>query len=242
MRFPVSRRVQVPTVHQLGRVTQVALERMRISVPRQFPGRSQLRRAIPVVLMVSGAVLLFYVGLQYWTMYSEQRNLAREWQNEQTAVSALRRANDGLTRLSIPKISLNAVVVEGTNHRSLLLGPGHIKDTPAPGELGNAVITGHRDTFFRHIYELSKGDTITVQRNGRSYNYEVTGKKIVDPSDLSVIKPSRDSRLTLITCYPTYYIGPAPERLVVFTKLADDSRAELTGAIPEAGKAADATH
>jgi sortase A len=114
-------------------------------------------------------------------------------------------------------------VVEGTTHRDLLLGPGHIKSTAQPGAVGNAVITAHRDTFFRHIYELQKGDTVTVQRNGKLFQYAVTGKKIVSPTDVSVILPSSDNRLTLITCYPTYYIGPAPERLVVFSELVQQS-------------------
>ena len=124
-----------------------------------------------------------------------------------------------LTRLYIPSIKLDAVVVEGTTRRALLMGPGHLKQTPEPGENGNSVISAHRDTFFRHIYELHKGDVITVQREGKEYHYMVVGKKIVDPEDMSVIRSTADPELTLITCYPTYYIGPAPQRLVVFAKL-----------------------
>ena len=134
--------------------------------------------------------------------------------------------DDGLTRISIPKINLTAVVVEGVSRKQLMLGPGHIKETPAPGEAGNSVISAHRDTFFRHIYELNKGDVITVERNGASYNYEVTGKKVTNPNDVSVLKQTTDPRLTLITCYPTYYVGPAPERLVVFSKRIDRPEAE----------------
>jgi sortase A len=93
-----------------------------------------------------------------------------------------------------------------------------------PGQTGNAVITGHRDTFFRHIYELVKGDKIQVRRAGSVFTYEVTGKKIVMPEDVSVIRQTPDPQLTLITCYPTYYIGPAPKRLVVFSKLVDSSQ------------------
>lgn len=188
----------------------------------------QLRTYLPFAAIVAGATLLLYVASQYWVMYSEQRRLAREWQEQQQRPGYQTKAeSDGLTHLSIPKINLNAVVVEGTNHHALLIGPGHIKNTPAPGELGNSVITGHRDTFFRHIYELAKGDIITVQRNGQSFEYEVTGKKIVQPTDVSVLDSTSDKRLTLITCYPTYYIGPAPERLVVFTKLADHNQAKV---------------
>lgn len=210
----------------------------------KLPDRSELRRIIPASMMVIGAAILFYVGTQYWTMYSEQRRLAQEWEQQQSSSKDESTAGaEHLTRISIPKINLNAVVVEGTSHKALLRGPGHLTHTPAPGETGNSVISAHRDTFFRHIYELNKGDLIDIQRNGRSYVYEVTGKKIVDPTDLSVLRQSSDSRLTLITCYPTYFIGPAPERLVVFTKLADDQQAELTGTNSRQVKAAAAvTH
>jgi sortase A len=102
-----------------------------------------------------------------------------------------------------------------------------------PGETGNAVITGHRDTFFRHIYELNKGDDIFVQRNGKMFRYQVTGKRVVQPTDISVTHNSEDARLTLITCYPTYYIGPAPERLVVFSKLAPEGASATTPAVSE---------
>ncbi|HET9166541.1 MAG TPA: class D sortase, partial [Candidatus Angelobacter sp.] len=126
-----------------------------------------------------------------------------------------------LTRLEIPKIQMDAIVVEGASRRELSEGPGHMKQTAQPGETGNAVITAHRDTFFRHIYELNRGDQIKVRRSGRLFTYEVTGKRIVMPEDVSVIKLTNDPQLTLITCYPTYYIGPAPKRLVVFSKLVD---------------------
>ena len=103
--------------------------------------------------------------------------------------------------------------------RALRAGPGHLRDSATPGEPGNSVIVAHRDTFFRHVYELQKGDDILVRRNGQLFKYQVTGKKIVKPDDVSVLKQTTDPQLTLITCYPTYYIGPAPERLVVFSKL-----------------------
>jgi sortase A len=187
------------------------------------------RQKLSVILMVAGAGLLTYVGLQYWAMYHEQRALQREWQEQQkpsagVAIGESLSKDDGLTRVSIPKINLDVIVVEGTNHRALRIGPGHLKNTPIPGELGNSVISAHRDTFFRHIYELNRGDEIEVRRNGRTYTFEVTGKKIVMPNDLSVVKNSSDARLTLITCYPIYYIGPAPQRLVVVSKLVGDAQ------------------
>lgn len=171
-----------------------------------------------------GTILLGYVGSEYAAMYHEQQALHQQWQQQQTsspadAMSEPVSKHDGLTRVSIPKIDLDVIVVEGTNHKALRLGPGHLKGTPAPGETGNSVISAHRDTFFRNIYELKNGDQIQVRRDGRTYTFEVTGKKIVMPNDISVLKRTSDARLTLITCYPIYYIGPAPKRLVVFSKL-----------------------
>lgn len=178
-----------------------------------------------MALMVAGLFLLLYVGTQYSQMYLKQRSLEREWlaqqetKVERSGPTANEIAQAGLTRLLIPKIGLSAIVVEGTNHAALKVGPGHLEGSALAGNPGNAVITAHRDTFFRHIVELKKGDPILVQRNGRSFTYEVTGQEIVEPDDLAVAEPTSDNRLTLITCYPTYYIGPAPKRLIVTAKL-----------------------
>jgi len=197
------------------------------------------RRVMSLALVVIGVVLLGYVAGQYWGMYRSQKNLEAEWQRQAAtaspagtaAVSVPGKMQDSapgsaqvsadriLTRLEIPKIQMDAIVVEGASRHDLSEGPGHMKETAQPGETGNAVITAHRDTFFRHIYELNKGDQIQVRRRGRTFTYEVTGKRIVMPEDISVIKPTTNPQLTLITCYPTYYIGPAPKRLVVFSKL-----------------------
>src|SRR5262245_40933592 len=196
------------------------------------------RRTLSLLLVVAGVVLLTYVGYSYFSMYREQRRLARQWEEQQAhpnlSATPVTAQDDGLTRVSIPKISLDAIIVEGTSHRQLKLGPGHLKDTATPGEMGNSVISAHRDTFFRHLYELNKGDEIIVKRLGRTFTYQVISKKIVEPDDTTVLAPSTDAKLTLITCYPIYYIGPAPKRLVITSKLVEPapaSKAELqTGA------------
>jgi sortase A len=198
------------------------------------------RRVISLSLVVIGVVLLGYVAGQYWGMYRSQQNLEAEWQRQAATVSVPGQApispDQLLTRLEIPRIQMDAIVVEGASRRELSEGPGHMKQTAQPGETGNAVITAHRDTFFRHIYELTKGDQIKVRRSGRIFTYEVTGKRIVMPEDMSVIKQTNDPQLTLITCYPTYYIGPAPKRLVVFSKLVDSD-----GQLPSQAAQAHAT-
>ena len=185
--------------------------------------RQPRRQLLSQLFVIAGLGLLTYVLIQYASMYAGQKQLQQRWarQNSSSPVSTPAAASgDGLTRLSIPRISLDAVIVEGISYRKLAIAPGHIPGTPLPGEAGNSVISAHRDTFFRHIYELKKGDDVIVRRLGKIYTFTVTGKKITDPDDVSVMRPTTESQLTLITCYPTYYIGPAPERLVIFAKLA----------------------
>lgn len=194
-----------------------------------LPFRSLRRRStLSAALIVAGIAILAYVGFQYDSMLHAQRELQAQWQRQQAQATLVASkspepaSEQVLTRLEIPKINLDAVVVEGDSRKQLLLGPGHIVQSASPGESGNAVITGHRDTFFRHIFELSEGDEIVVERNGQKFRYAVTGKRVVKPEDVSVLNPTQDAELTLITCYPTYYIGPAPERLVVFSKLLEE--------------------
>lgn len=188
-----------------------------------------LRRNFPRLLIAAGVLLLGYVVSQYLIMHSEQRRLAGEWERQNAALHAaeVTTPDDGLTRLSIPRIELDAIIVDGTSRKQLLVGPGRVKGTALPGEKGNAVITAHRDTFFRSVFNLIEGDEIFIQRSGRTYKYLVTGKKVVPPTEVSVLRPTDEPQLTLITCYPPNYIGPAPERLVVFSSLVQEQPASI---------------
>ncbi|MGZ7076685.1 MAG: sortase, partial [Candidatus Angelobacter sp.] len=147
------------------------MERVRFLAARAQPILN--RRVISLALVVIGVVLLGYVAGEYWGMYRSQKNLESEWQRQAATVSVPGKApispDQMLTRLQIPKIQMDAIVVEGASRRELSEGPGHMKQTAQPGETGNAVITAHRDTFFRHIYELNKGDQIQVRRSGRTF-------------------------------------------------------------------------
>jgi sortase A len=178
-------------------------------------------RFLPALFILIGLLLCSYVAANYAWMQVEQNRLAHEWQSQPTS-SPTDRSNgsSSLARLVIPKINLNAVVVEGTSRRALLVGPGHLVHTAGLGEPGNSVVAGHRDTFFRHLGELVSGDSIYVDRGGKLYQYHVTDTRVVEPSDTSVLKTSAGNHLTLITCYPIRYIGPAPKRLVVIAESA----------------------
>lgn len=196
-----------------------------------------LRRHLGLVLTIIGVFTLGFVGSEYYGMWSEQKRLTEEWEQQQkpSPNAGLKPIGDGLTRVAIPKIELDAIVLEGAGRKQLKLGPGRIKTSALPGEVGNSVITAHRDTFFRNIYQLTKGDDIVIRRNGEVFTYKVTGKKIVKPTDVSVLKATQDAQLTLITCYPTYFIGPAPERLVIFSKLEERKPESVAASSAAAG-------
>ena len=175
------------------------------------------RQTVSYALIVTGSVLVLWVTGNYGLMYWKQRALLRQWNGETVA-------RQNLTKLSIPKIGLEDVVLEGATSHSLLQGPAHLKGSAEPGTAGNAVIAGHRDTFFRHVHSLRVGDDIYVMRDGHRFHFVVRARKVVQPTDLSVLRPTTDSEITLITCYPTHVIGPAPERLIIVAKLAPPER------------------
>lgn len=183
-------------------------------------------RAAGYVLIVIGTVLSTYVAGTYVWMYAQQRILLKRWNDHAS--------NPPLTKLSIPRIHLEDVVLEGTSSESLLLGPSHMSETAEPGSTGNAVIAGHRDTFFRHIHSLRYGDDIYVLRAGKRYHYLVRSRRIVEPTNLSVLNSTNDGELTLITCWPTHAIGPAPQRLVIVAKIVPDRDPSTPAMAPNA--------
>jgi sortase A len=118
-------------------------------------------------------------------------------------------------RIEISTIGLEAMILEGTDARTLRRAVGHIPGTPLPGQQGNVAITGHRDTFFRPLRNIRKDDEIRLTTLSGSYRYWVDSIKVVEAKDMGVLDNSEDEILTLVTCYPFYYVGPAPKRFIV---------------------------
>ncbi|HLH01008.1 MAG TPA: class D sortase [Bryobacteraceae bacterium] len=118
-------------------------------------------------------------------------------------------------RLMIPRLNLSVMVREGATESTLRRAVGHIPGTGLPGQLGNVALAGHRDTFFRPLSKIKKNDTIEVETGRGTYQYLVTATQIVSPRDVEVIKATAGKTLTLVTCYPFYYIGSAPKRFIV---------------------------
>jgi sortase A len=118
-------------------------------------------------------------------------------------------------RIEIPRLELSAVVFEGTDTEVLQGGVGHLTGSSLPGEKGNVVFAGHRDTFFRALKNIRKDDVITVTTGTETRRYSVGSTEIINPNETGVLDATRDSTLTLVTCYPFYYVGHAPKRFIV---------------------------
>ena len=118
---------------------------------------------------------------------------------------------DAVALLTIPRVGLSAVVLEGAGPRELKLGPGHLSHTPLPGEGGNFAVAGHRDTFFRALRLVRINDVVHVKSGDRDLQYSVVSTRIVSPKDVQVLDPTGRETLTLITCYPFNFLGSAPE-------------------------------
>jgi len=144
-----------------------------------------------------------------------------------------------LGRLAIPRLGISAVVREGVDAKTLSVAVGHVPATTLPGSEGNFAIAAHRDTLFRGLKDIRKDDVVVFQSASGNYKYQVMGYKAVTPSDVSVLRPdgggliSRDALssisnnkppqlLTMITCYPFYYVGSAPKRFIVEAALQPD--------------------
>ena len=120
-----------------------------------------------------------------------------------------------LAVLRIPKIHLEAPVLAATDDITLNRGVGQIAGTALPGEKGNIGIAGHRDGFFRNLKDLSNGDVIELETISKSEIYIVDSVMVTGPDDVSVLRPRDAQSLTLVTCYPFNFVGPAPRRFIV---------------------------
>jgi LPXTG-site transpeptidase (sortase) family protein len=122
---------------------------------------------------------------------------------------------DIVGRLEVPSVGISVMVLEGTDENTLASGAGHLPSSPLPGRSGNVAIAAHRDTFFRNLKTIKKGDAVRVVTLRHNFDYVVDSVKTVDPEDVRVLESRKPSELTLITCYPFYFVGNAPKRFIV---------------------------
>jgi len=126
---------------------------------------------------------------------------------------------ESLAVLRIPALHLEVPLLEGTDAVTLNRGVGRIAGTSLPGQGGNIGIAGHRDGFFRGLKDISAGDAIELVTTSGTDVYGVDRIRITSPTDVSVLRPRAKHSLTLVTCYPFYFVGPAPSRYIVEASL-----------------------
>lgn len=168
---------------------------------------------------------LLGIAIGCFGMYGYESVEARRFQAEQTAAfeKAAKtqiapthvRAGGLVGMLDVPRLALTTPVVEGDDDDTLKRAVGHLPDTPMPWETGNSALAGHRDGLFRPLKDVKVGDEIRFRTTRDEFIYRVTKTSIVMPDDVSVLAPQSEPSLTLITCYPFYYVGSAPKRFVV---------------------------
>ena len=194
----------------------------------------RLYRYASRILLAAGVVTLGYAA---WVaidarMY-QARELARMAHGRHAApIVAVRTAavpplvampadGESIGEIRIPRLGVSVVVVQGESDAILQRAVGHLVRTALPGVEGNVVLAGHRDTFFRPLKNIREGDRITVATAQRDFDYVVVSTSVVEPTDVAVIRPTGGRTLTLITCFPFYYVGPAPRRFIVFAREAN---------------------
>jgi|SRR5579864_2969351 sortase A len=179
-----------------------------------------LRAAYSLFLAV-GIAALGYSGYAvldlYWYQGVETSKFETVSSNaEPHPVETVLIADGGVIgEIEVPRLMLKAIIVQGDSERLLRRSVGHLPETALPGEAGNVALAGHRDGLFRPLRDVRPGDTITLRTPDREFQYEVEWTAVVPPTAVRVIQPTSDPALTLVTCFPFYYVGAAPERFIV---------------------------
>jgi len=191
---------------------------MKVAVPQNFAGK--LIRWSRNVLLTAAAGLLGYCGFVLADTWMYQRQAGQLFDRAHLQVARIPSpgtdaASGLLGRMEIPRLGVSVIVAEGTDERTLRRAGGHIAGTSFPGQRGNIGIAGHRDTLFRPLRNIRQNDLITVTTLAGEYRYRVLSTEIVSPSSVAVLESDGHEILTLVTCYPFYFVGPAPDRFVV---------------------------
>ena len=175
----------------------------------------------------------YYAG-DYLSLYSSPAAFAAELTNDkaESVVQAepdkvlypeYPAEGDKIGTLMIPALNRKLSIFQGTGVKELKKGVGHFNQSVLPGEEDNCVLSGHRETVFRQLYKLKIGDQLIVQTTAGTFTYEVTGTRIVDKDDKTVIVPTEQAILTLTTCYPFNTPGYFPDRYIVSAVLVKSS-------------------
>jgi sortase A len=186
-----------------------------------------VRVAVGRVLVASGALLIalcvaWYVDGHIWQARLSERlraldpHASTRWLAGDAAATRREAERTGLVgRIEIPRLGVSTIVLEGTSGRALRRGVGHVERTAFPGERGNVGLAGHRDTYFGALGDITKGDRVRLVTPDGTFEYRVKSITIVTPDRVDVLAATDAPTLTLVTCYPFQWVGPAPRRFVI---------------------------
>ncbi len=199
------------------------------------PGRRKILRGACYLFFALGILALGYAGIVFADSHIYQAVEIHKLEVTSAPPTPRILANgDVLGELQVPRLGLDAIVVQGDSDADLRRAVGHLSNSALPGEWGNVALAGHRDTFFRPLRDIRVGDEIKFKTRQRSYEYVVESIEVVAPTDLRVLESSAEHDLTLLTCFPFHYVGPAPKRLVVRARevggIVGEEPARKTGA------------
>lgn len=171
------------------------------------------------IFLTVGIVIMSYVGYTLLDSYLYQADQTRLFEQSLKApyqeLATVPDEGTPLGRIEISQIGLSAMILEGTGKATLDRAVGHIQGTSLPGQSGNIAIAGHRDTFFRGLRNINHGDEIKLTTANGSRLYRVDSTKVVEPEETEVLNAGTDDIITLVTCFPFRFIGPAPQRFIV---------------------------
>lgn len=173
------------------------------------------------MFVFSGSAALVWCGFFLVRTHFYQRERAAALEREilfhhlKMMVDSAPKEGALLGNISIPRVNISSVILEGTGDHTLALSVGHIPGTAVPGEGGNVALAGHRDTFFRGLQNIRNQDDILLTTYSGTYFYEVESTRVVSPEDVYVLNDIGRPLLTLVTCYPFRYVGSAPKRFIV---------------------------
>jgi sortase A len=178
--------------------------------------RASLRRAASYFFLVVGLLALGYTAYVVVDAHAYQAYEQSKFEAASPSEAPRLLVEGGVIgEIEVARLHLKAIVVQGDSHTLLRRAVGHIPETALPGATGNVVLAGHRDTFFRPLRNIRLGDTITLKTPEGAFQYLVESTEVVPATDTQVLNSSSGRILTLLTCFPFDYLGPAPNRFVV---------------------------
>jgi sortase A len=175
-----------------------------------------LFRAASYIFLAAGILALSYAAYVIVDAHAYQAYEQSKFENVGPSQAPPLLIEGGVIgEIAVPRLHLKAIVIQGDSHTILRRAVGHIPETALPGEQGNVALAGHRDTFFRPLRNIRLGDAITFKTPDGAFQYVVESTAVVAASEVGVLAASTGRTLTLITCFPFDYLGPAPNRFVV---------------------------